>query len=316
MSGPPVVQGASRSRPQVVAVMGPTASGKTQLAVALAQRLGAELVNADSRQAVQELSVGVGKPTSAELQGIFCHGLDWSHLGEPFSAAEYRARASGCIEEVAGRGHPAVVVGGTGLYVRSLLAGFDFGGVPPDRAWRLAAGGGEESEHPTAAALGRAHPEWGARVDLGNPRRVIRQAELSRAGARAGHRPPPWSVTKLGCRVGPEQLRTRIEARSDQLMDAALRGEVESLLDRGFPAEVLARAGIGYAEALAWLQGRCERSAAVTRVVARTWRYARAQMTWLRSEPDLVWVDAEAGPTAAVEQCLIAIGDVEASRER
>ncbi|MGH3422073.1 MAG: tRNA (adenosine(37)-N6)-dimethylallyltransferase, partial [Streptosporangiaceae bacterium] len=235
--------------------MGPTASGKTRVAVALGQRLEVELVNADSRQAIAELAVGVCKPTASELCGVACHGLDWSHLGQPFSAAEYCELATTCVAQIAERGRAALLVGGTGLYIRSLLAGFDFGGVPPEAHRSRQGERDAESERGAAAALLGEHPEWPWRVDRNNPRRVIRAAELSRAGSVAARRTPPWSVTKLALRVSAEVLRARIEARSERLVGEPLRREVELLLSLGFPAEVLARSAIGYAETLAWLQG-------------------------------------------------------------
>ncbi|MGB9483220.1 MAG: isopentenyl transferase family protein, partial [Candidatus Dormiibacterota bacterium] len=172
--------------PRVLAIQGPTTSGKTLLAVALAQELEGELVNADSRQAIAELSIGVCKPTPAELQGVVCHGLDWSQLGRPFSAAKYRTLATAAIEEIAARGHTAIVVGGTGLYVRALLGGYDFGRVPPEdaRTERL----GPDDDQLLAVAtqdLASLDPARAQQVDLGNPRRVIRAAELARAGSRA-----------------------------------------------------------------------------------------------------------------------------------
>jgi tRNA A37 N6-isopentenylltransferase MiaA len=128
----------------VLAVMGPTASGKTRLAVALARAIQGDLVNADSRQSIAELAIGVCKPTSAELQGIICHGLGWSELSVPFSAAAFRERAIEVMAEIWDCGRIPVVVGGTGLYIRALLGGFDFGGVGPDPERQRSLASGEE----------------------------------------------------------------------------------------------------------------------------------------------------------------------------
>jgi tRNA dimethylallyltransferase len=294
----------------VLAILGPTASGKTRLSVALAKRLGGELLNADSRQAIAELAIGVCKPTVEELQGMECHGLDWSHLGEPFSAAVYRTLAATAIEEIASRGGTAIVVGGTGLYIRALLGGFDFGRVAPDRSRtdHLADSAQERRiAGPALRELRHFDPQRAEEVDLENPRRVIRAAELARAGARASQAPPPWSVLKLGCRVAGPELRRRIEARSEVLVGEPLVREVEALQSRGFPAELLARSAIGYSEVVDWVQGRCNRQEAVERVAARTWRYAKSQLTWLRSEPDLVWIDAALSPDEMVSQALAVI---------
>ena len=296
---------------QVVAIMGPTASGKTSLAVALARRLGGELVNADSRQAIAELAIGVCKPTAEQLQGVTCHGLDWSHVGQPFSVAEYVQLAGAAVESIAARGHLPLVVGGTGLYVRSLLQGFDFGGVPPDpegaKLPGLADSGGQESVA-SGADLASLDPERAETIDLHNPRRVRRALELARQGAWPGQRSPGWRSQRLACRVDPARLRTRIEARSERLIGEGLVAEVERLLRQGFSAAVLSHCAIGYAEVLDWLGGSCQRDEAVERVILRTRHYAKAQMTWLRSEPDLLWVDAGASPDELVSQCLAEIG--------
>jgi tRNA dimethylallyltransferase len=291
--------------------MGPTASGKTRLAVALAREMGGELVNADSRQSLLELAVGVCKPTSLELQGIPCHGLGWSQLGVPFSVAHFRDLAGDAMTEIWARGHMPVVVGGSGLYIRALLSGFDFGGVAPEAARRRTVGSraSEGAMAVTATrALSQLDPERAQSVDLRNPRRVIRAAELARAGVRAGRVKPGWVPQKLACRVGPTELRQRIATRSDHLMAEPLTTEVEGLLDQGFSPSLLARSAIGYAEAVDWLAGRCTRQQAVERLISRTWRYARAQMTWLRREPDLTWVDAEASPEEMLSRCLAVVG--------
>lgn len=295
---------------RVLAVMGPTASGKTRLAVALAREMDGELVNADSRQSIAELAIGVCKPTSVELQGMPCHGLGWSQLGVPFSAASFRERAEAAMTEIWGRGRVPVVVGGTGLYIRALLSGFDFGRVAPEaERWRDVGTREKEAALAVSAArsLAQLDSERARSVDLRNPRRVIRAAELARAGVRAGRANPGWVVQKFACRVSSAQLRARIAIRSDQLMAEPLAKEVERLLQQGFSPVLLARSAIGYAEAVDWLTGRCTRQRAVERLISRTWRYARAQMTWLRSEPDLTWVDAEVSPEEMLSGCLAVV---------
>ncbi len=277
---------------QVVAVMGATATGKTALAVELARRLGGELVNADSRQAIAELSVGTCKPTERELRGVACHGLDWAHLGAPFTVADFCAQATPCVEQILGRGQLAIVVGGSGLYVRSLLRGFDFGvvGPPPLAPPRGGRGGGSLARDLADLDRLRSGPVPG--LDRRNPRRVRRALELARAGAVAGLRDPGWRVSELACGLGPGPLRARIEARAERLLGPPLMAEVLSLRAEGRRAEELSGAAIGYAEALDWIEGRCSRAEALRRLVQRTWQYARAQLTWLRREPGLVWLDA------------------------
>lgn len=279
---------------RLVAVVGPTASGKTELAVALAESLAGELVNADSRQALAEVAVGVCKPTSEELRGIPCHGLAWRHLGQPFTAVDFVQRADPVLEAVWGRGRIPIVAGGTGLYIRALLSGYDFGRVSPPA--------GESGRAPlpdpntlkeNIAELTRLAPEMAQRVDLHNPRRVGRALELARAGASPSRLAPVWSAVKIGCRVEPGGLRARIQSRAERIMGPELQAEVAGLLQAGYSAETIGGAAIGYAEALAWMAGDCSREQATQELASRTWRYAKAQRTWLRSEPGVVWIDAD-----------------------
>lgn len=283
-----LVGGAERA--PVLAVMGPTAAGKTRLAVELAVWCGGELVNADSRQAIAELEVGVCKPSQAELRGVSCAGLDWAHLGRPFSAAEFRHLAEPVVGDILRRHRPAILVGGSGLYLRSLMEGFDFGNL----GGRDRAGDHELAAEDLANAhseLDRLAPSWAADVDRANPRRVLRAAQLARAGTEPRLEPPGWPVLKLGCRVEPAELKARIRQRSERLLGDALRREVEDLLGKGFTGAQLGAAAIGYAEAVEWIEGGCSREQALERLERRTWHYARAQMTWLRRERDLVWID-------------------------
>ena len=289
----------------VVAIMGPTAAGKTGLSVALAGALGGDLVNADSRQAIAQLRVGVCKPTAAELGHVRCHGLDWRRLGDRFTVANFVQLAASQMEECHRRDRVPILVGGTGLYLRALLEGFDFGGAdkcasapPPALAADLRA---------AVVELWRLSPQRYREVDLRNPRRVSRALEMARDGLVASRRPPSWQAVRLGCEVPPQILRDRIHRRSERLLGPDLKQEVEGLLSSGFPASLIATSAIGYAEALAWLTGQMTREAAVGRLTQRTWHYARAQMTWLRKEPDLVWIDASVDRSEMLEAALAII---------
>ncbi len=286
----------------VVAIMGPTAAGKTALAVSLARALGGELVNADSRQAIAELAVGVCKPGPVELGEVTCHGLDWRHLGDRFTVANFVHRAAQQLDDCWSRGRVPILVGGSGLYVRALLEGFDFG----------ASGQVAETRSPAAVPdldralheLRRLAPQRYLEVDRRNPRRVGRALELARSGVVASRRTTAWEAIRIGCGVAPQTLRDRIEKRSEEIVGPGLHREVEELLRAGFPASLIAEAAIGYREALAWMAGQITRDSAVARVKQRTWRYARTQMTWLRKEPDLVWIDGGAQPAEVLESAL------------
>lgn len=296
---------------RLLAVVGATCSGKTSLSVALAEHLRGELVNADSRQAIEEVSVGVCKPTELELRGIPCHGLDWRHLGEPYSVADFVTRAKACLTEVWGRGRLPILVGGSGLYVRALLQGFDFGGVAPADGGVPANSEGRALDQSTAAAaLLALAPGRAAVVDLTNPRRVKRALELARAGAEASWVDQGWTPIRIGCQVSAELLKSRIRSRTERIVGPELRDEVAALLGRGLEPATVANSAIGYAEALAWAAGQCTRAEAVDRLATRTWKYARTQMTWLRSERDVVWIDASGDTQDMVAACRAALASI------
>ncbi|HVD02848.1 MAG TPA: tRNA (adenosine(37)-N6)-dimethylallyltransferase MiaA [Candidatus Dormibacteraeota bacterium] len=293
----------SSSRPPlVIAVMGPTASGKTALGVALAGIVGGELINSDSRQAIAELAVGVCKPTAADLRGVVCHGLDWRHLGIEFSAADFSVLARQQVHQTWSRDHVPLLVGGTGLYTRALLGGFDFGSSSYT-AVRTRTGRRREDPGSAAQELSELDPTRLSEIDQNNPRRVARALELVRQGAVAAVSPLNWRVVKFGCRLDPILLKQRIVRRSELLLGQPLLEEVQGLLAAGYTPTVIEGAAIGYREALWLLSGTVSREEALASLIRRTWRYARQQLTWLRREPDLVWVDSSADPQSLANRC-------------
>lgn len=285
--------------PRLVTVVGATAAGKTRLAVQMAHHLDGELVNADSRQAIRELGVGVCKPTAAELEGVPCHGLDWRRLGDRFTAADFVDRARPILESIWARGRTPLVVGGTGLYVRALVGGFDFGRAPTP------VGAGPQGGAEDVEWLRTQAPDLAATVDLRNPRRVARAVVLATTGRRAAAAPNPWVTVQVGC--GPErgELRRRIELRSRELVGEKLALEIDALRQRGYSDQVIAAAAIGYREAMDWMSGVLGREAAGDLVGRRTWKYARQQLTWWRREVGITWVDT--GDDLAVERALAAV---------
>jgi tRNA dimethylallyltransferase len=276
-----------------MAIAGPTATGKTVLAVELARRIGAELVNADSRQVSRRLRVGTATPSATELQGVPCHLLDLCEPGAPFTVADWLERARTTLAGLQGRGIPAILVGGTGQYLRALREGWGFGGAHPDEATRAqltavaSAPGGLER---LAAELRDRDPEGCASVDLANPRRVIRALELLRDGAASL---AEARRTAGGVEVDVVSLDAERSIHADALdarMDAmfatgALVAEVADELRRGTAPAALRRAGIGYTEALALLDGAIGVADARAATLQRTRRYVKAQRTWFRHEP-------------------------------
>jgi tRNA dimethylallyltransferase len=287
---------------RLLVIGGPTAVGKTALAVAVARRVGAaELVNADSRQVIRGLTVGTCAPTDEELQGVPCHLLGVREPGERFSVADWARLAREAVAAIRGRGALPIVVGGTGLYIGALVDGLDLGGVPPDpetRADRTAAAERAEGPARLAAELRHRDPDGAARVDLRNPRRVVRALEILDArgplAAAGSIRPEPATMRALD--VPPQPYRRLVAERSRRLLTGgALLAEVEAARRRGVTREALDAAGIGYREALAVAEGRLDAEAAAELLVRRTLRYAKAQRTWFRGDPRFRWLERGAG---------------------
>ena len=302
---------AAASATPPLALVGPTATGKTVLAVELALRLGGELVNVDSRQVIRRLRVGTAAPTDAELRGVHCHLLELAEPGEPFTAADWLLRAREVLDSLAARGVPAILAGGTGQYLRALREGWEFTGGAPDPATR--AGLTARAAHPTgleelAGELRARDPEGAASVDLANPRRVIRALELLRGGApslaEARHQGGGVDVEVVVLDAERRCHAEALEARMDRMFTTGdLLREVEAELDRGTPPGALARCGIGYAEAVAVLEGRSSIDAARGETLRRTRRYVKAQRTWFRHEPATLRLcrgDDGPGATAAL----------------
>lgn len=305
--GPGARPGTPRRAP-IIAVVGPTAVGKTPLAVALARRLGdAELVNADSRQVIRGLRVATCTPGAGDLAGVPCHLLDLRDPGEPFTVADYAAAAAPVLDALAARGSTAIVVGGTGLYLAAALDGLALPGGPPDpeaRRERDAMAATPAGLATLVAELRRRDPQGVSTIDLRNPRRVVRALELveslgSLAAARRRRpaRPAVWLALDA-----PRPLHARlIEARARAIFESgALTAEVDCALSGGVSPAALDAAGIGYREALALRDGRIDVDQAIAETARRTARYAKAQRTWFRRDPRLRWHERGDAPVESL----------------
>ena len=286
----------------VVAVVGPTATGKTALAVLLARAIGsAELVNADSRQVLRGLHVGTNRPGPEDLEGVPCHLLGITDPGAPFSVADWLAAARACLASLDLRGMRPIVVGGTGLYVRALLDGLELDGAPPDPARRAtlnASAASPEGLVALAGELRRRDPEGAAGIDLRNPRRVVRATEIVEACgslAARGRTGATRPSVRIGLDAAPDLHRGWIAERARAMLAGGLLEETAAALARGVPPEALGASGIGYREALAVLDGRLSETAAAAEIVRRTARYAKAQRTWFRADRSVVWLHRERG---------------------
>jgi tRNA dimethylallyltransferase len=297
----------------LIAIVGPTAAGKSALALALARERSAEIVCCDSLQVYRGLDIGSAKATAEEQAAVPHHLLDVVEPDEGFSAAEYSRHARTALAGIAERGRLAVVVGGTGLYLRALLYGL-FEGPSRDndlreRLERIAARRGDPRLHRMLAAV---DPEAAARIAPRDRVRVIRALEVFRstrrpisehhraqADALRGH-----EVLVLGLDPPREALRAAVERRTDEMFARGLLAEVRGLLDRGHGRGLRPLRAIGYRQAVAVVTGEMADDAARRAIVAETMKYAKRQMTWFRHQTRAAWFTAPEPALAAARAWL------------
>ncbi len=298
-----------REKEKLYFLTGPTACGKTTLSIALAQSMNAEIISADSIQIYRGMDIGSAKPSEAERQGVAHHMLDIVPPDEKdYSVARYRQDALSCARDIAARGKKPLVVGGTGLYVNSLIYPLDFPSAPPDGAlrayWNEREAGEKGSAH---KRLKEIDPQTAKRLYPNDVKRVIRAIEviegtgetLSSRGADFTKRDDenlPFRPVLAGLTLPRETLYGRIEARVDAMMRAGLENEVRALLKTGVEPALPAMQGLGYKQMAAYLRGECTRDEAIETIKRETRRYAKRQLTWFRREERLRWFDATEHP--------------------
>ena len=286
----------------LLALVGPTASGKSAIALALAERFGAEIACADSMTVYREMDIGTAKPTAADRMRVSHHLLDVVDPGEPFSVARYARLARATFEDMRSRGVVPFVVGGSGLYFRAAVDDLDF--PPTDAAVRRRIER-EDSESLTAR-LKREDPDAAAFVDLANRRRVVRALEVIELTGRpfssfrdAWGRYTPAIVA--GLTLPLDELDARIERRLRRMLDHGLLDEVRALIDQGHREALLSSQAIPYRQAVALLEETITGEEFLEEAARATRRLARRQLSWFRRDPRIRWFDATQSERAAPE---------------
>ena len=291
---------ADLSKPRVVAVGGPTASGKTALSVALARAFDGEIINADSMQIYKNLDVGTAKPSAEERQGIPHYLLDFLSPETPYSVADFTAAADPLIRDITARGRLPLVVGGTGLYITSLLSGMAFAPEKTDPAIRARLQARADTEGGAAlyAELQRVDPDYAAQVHPNNLPRVIRALELfeatgrrmsdQRREARPAEAPYHALCLCLTCR-DRAVLYSRIDRRVDKMVENGVLDEARQVYDHRDAYRTAAQA-IGYKEFFPYFEGTANLTECTERLKQATRNYAKRQLTWFRRQNDAVWL--------------------------
>jgi len=316
----------AHERPPVVVVTGPTASGKTPLAIELAVRFGGEIVNADSMQVFRFMDVGTAKPSPAERARVAHHLIDVVAPDQRYSAGRYARDARAAIAAIGARGHVAFLTGGTGLYIRAVLHGL-IDGAEADEQLReqLEA---EQASAERAGDAGRLYrrlvetdPDAAARIHPHDTRRVVRALEIA---AETGHptsrvrgahafEDSPYRVLHLALVPERRDLYARIDRRCQAMIESGLLQEVRELVAAGYGPELRPMRAIGYRHIVPVMQGRDTLANALPAMRRDTRHFARRQITWLRRVPDAVWVDpAHAAAITDLVDAFLAAGELRA----
>ena len=293
---------------KLIAIVGPTASGKTALAVALARWLDGEIIGADSRQVYRYMDIGTAKPTAEEQAAARHHLIDVVDPDEPFSLGRWLELSQAALEDIWTRGKQPLLVGGTGQYVWALLEGWRVPRVPPQQEVRR-----ELEARPVEALiqeLRQADPQSVAQIDPRNVRRVVRALEVWRATGKPlsywrTKAPPVFETLVIGLRMPRAELYRRIDARVDVMMEGGLIAEVQRLLAMGYQREMPSMSATGYKEIYQYLAGEIDLATAIARIKTATHRLARHQNAWFKADDSRIrWIEAGKDALPEAEQLV------------
>ncbi|WP_182354616.1 tRNA (adenosine(37)-N6)-dimethylallyltransferase MiaA [Flaviflexus huanghaiensis] len=286
----------------IIAVVGPTAVGKSVAAIDLAHDLGgpeaAEIISADALQLYRGMDVGTAKVTQLERRGIQHHQIDVLDISQEASVAAYQTQARRDLEQIVGRGRTPIIVGGSGLYVSAILDRIDFPGTVPEVRMRLVADLERFGAPAMHERLKRVDPASAALIDARNKRRVIRALEVNEVTGRSfqpvfpRHTSHYEGVVVVGLSMPGEELDARITLRTQRMFDDGLLDEVRALSGRGLLTAPTARTATGYREALAVLDGDMTIPEAIDAITTATRKLVKKQLTWFRRDPRVIWVEA------------------------
>ena len=293
---------------KIICIVGPTASGKTGLSIRLAQALGGEVLSCDSMQIYQGMGIGTAKVTPAEMQGVQHHMLDLIQPSEDYSVSRFVTEAEPILQDILRRGKYAILTGGTGLYIDSLVAGRTFAPYPATgKRQELEALAARKGIGAVIALLEQFDPDSARRLHPSDQKRIIRAAEvyletgqtITAHNARTRALPPRHEALWLGLDFESRQdLYARIDQRAAQMMAQGLLDEVRRLLAQGISPRATAMQAIGYKECLATLDRAMTEAEALAQICQASRRYAKRQLTWFRRNPAVHWILQTAAPDA------------------
>lgn len=300
-----------RHNSPILVLVGPTASGKSSLALEIARRWGGEIINADSRQIYRGLDIGTGKPSLKDRQEIPHHLYDVREVSEPWNAALFVHAADEAIASIRERKRLPIVVGGTGLHIRTFLYGLFAGpGRSPAVRSQLEERIKNEGLKTLYQELTRLDPAAAIKIQAGDTVRIVRALEVFQLTGRPisiwqqehGFAKPRYSFFKIGIQLDRDELYARINARVREMITQGLEAEAKTAFEKWAPAFTLTRI-IGYKEWLAYWEGQVSKETVIENIAQNTRRYAKRQLTWFRAEKDIHWFPVEEIPKSVEEFC-------------
>lgn len=284
-------------KPRVIVIVGPTASGKTSASIKLAEKINGEIISADSMQIYKEMNIGTAKPTLEEMNGIKHYMFDVVAPDETFNVTKYVEKAIECVKEIVSKGKIPIIVGGTGLYVSTLINGIEFCEVNEDPNYRkeMIELAEEKGNHYLHEMLEKIDPEAAKNIDANNVRRVIRALEIYKVTGKTktlldkeSRKEVPFDYKLYGIETNREVLYDRINKRVDKMLEDGLIDEVKELLEK-YTFSSTAIQGLGYKEVKEYLDGKLSYDEMAEKLKMETRRYAKRQLTWFRREKAIMW---------------------------
>ena len=301
------------SKSKVIVICGPTASGKTSLSIRLAKKINGEIVSCDSMQIYEDMDIGTAKPSAEEMQGIKHYLIGNVRPDERYSVAEYKKDAENAIEEILAKGKTPIVVGGTGLYVNSLIYGIEYSEIKVDDNYRA-----ELEEIAQKEGLGKLYQmakeidsKAMEKISINDKKRIMRVLEIYKATGKtkteqeieSRKNEVKYDYKVFAINMDREILYERINKRVDLMLEQGLIQEVQSVLQKynKFPT---AMQGLGYKEVVEFLNGIVTKEEMIEKIKMETRRYAKRQLTWFRANKDTIWLDGLAGPEQNINKIL------------
>lgn len=300
---------------KVIVIVGPTAVGKTKFGIELAKRIKGEIISADSMQVYRYMDIGTAKPTIEEMEGIKHYMIDIVDPTEEFNVARYKEMALTCIKEVIDRGKIPIMVGGTGLYINSVVDNVEFSEIVTDWEYRNQLQKRAQAEGTLALyqELQKVDEKAANKIHPNDLRRIIRALEVYKLTGKpisyhqevSKQKPSSYDFLMIGLSMDRKKLYERINKRVDQMISQGLVEEVKKLLDMGVTMEHTSMQGLGYKEIMAYLEGDKSLEEAIETIKRDSRRYAKRQLTWFRRDERIYWIDVEEGLEENLKKVLI-----------